>query len=373
MHRLAEMRRLNDAIPVGLALLDREQRFLSVNAKFASISGLMGPEHLRRRPAEVLPEGMAVPIEGAHAEVLGTGRPVLDLPLVAEAPGAVRNERHFLTSCHPAFDGDQRLAGVSLVLQDVTERVRAERARELLVRELNHRVKNTLATVQSIVASTLRQDGQDLPRLSATLTARLMALSRAHDLLTAHAWQATELSEVAHVALAPWMEGMPARVSIAGPEGIQLRPQQAMMVVLALHELATNAIKYGALSGESGQVALRWRMDPAAEGGRTRIAWVESGGPPVVEPPRDRRGFGMRLLERALAADLGARAEVRVAFERAGVEAEIAFDPVVPHPGAEAGLPDGPVLLPRLEERVASVALGGGRELPPPRPPPSFS
>lgn len=322
LHGLSEMRRLHDTIPVGLALLGHDLQFVSVNAKFASIAGILAREHSGRRPSEVLPASLAGPLEEASRAVFGTGRPVLDLPLSAEAPGMVRNERHFLASCHPAFDGEERIAGVSIVLQDVTERVRAEKARELLVRELNHRVKNTLATVQSIASVTLRQTDRDPRRLTAELTARLRALARAHDLLTAHAWEATELSEVARAALAPWLDGMPARLSLGGPPGTLLRPGQAQALVLALHELATNAVKYGALSGPEGRVSLLWQSQAD---GRTVIEWRESGGPAVVEPPRESRGFGTRLLERALASDLGSGAEVRLDFAPAGLQARISF------------------------------------------------
>ncbi|WP_135465675.1 sensor histidine kinase [Crenalkalicoccus roseus] len=351
LHGLAEARRLHDTIPVGLALTDRELRFISVNAKFASVTGIRAQEHLRRRPAEVLPAAIAEALEEALREVIGTGQPVIELPLSAEAPGALRNERHFLASCHPALDGEQRITGISIVLQDVTERVRAERARELLMRELNHRVKNMLATVQAIALVTLRQSAADPARLSAELEARLLALARAHDLLTAHAWEPTDLAAVVRAALAPWLETMPARLGIEGPRGVLLRPSQAQAVVLALHELATNAVKYGALSNQEGRVELRWRCGPD---GRTEMEWRESGGPPVRPPRPDRRGFGMRLLERGLASDLGTGAEVRLAFAPEGLRAWVRFPSGgaargrAPPGGAEPGAPPpprGPALL----------------------------
>lgn len=350
LHRLAELRRLHDAIPVGLALLDRERRFLSVNAKFASVSGLMAAEHIGRTPGEMLPAGIALPVEEAHGTVLATAHPMIERPITAEAPGAVRNERHFLASCHPAFDNGRRVAGVSVVLQDVTERVRAERTRELLVRELNHRVKNTLATVQSIVAVTLRQAGPFPSRFANDLGARLIALARAHDLLTARAWETTDLSEVAQAALAPWLHSFPGRIAIEGPAGVLLRPAQAQAVVLALHELATNAVKYGALSGVEGRVALAWRIEEAGSGRRALLHWDESGGPPVVEPPRARRGFGSRLLERGLAADLGPNAAVQLEFAPGGLQARIAFEgqsPALQGVGAAPGGEPAPAA-PRL-------------------------
>ncbi|MBV1799631.1 HWE histidine kinase domain-containing protein [Siccirubricoccus sp. G192] len=322
LRTLSELKRLHDTIPVGLALLGRDRHFLSVNAKLAAVAGISGAEHIGRCPSDVLPPGIAEPIEDAHRRVLATGRPVMELPLSGEAPGTVRNTRHFLASCHPVQDGEGRNTGVSIVLQDVTERIRAEKGRELLVRELNHRVKNTLATVQSIANATLRRTGANPQRLSADLGARLRALARAHDLLTTHAWEAADLAEIARAALAPWLDGMPARLMIDGPSGVFLRPRQAQAVVLALHELATNAAKHGALSREAGCASLRWRTE---SDGQTIMEWVETGGPAVVEPPHEKRGFGTRLLERALVSDLGSGTEVRLVFAPEGLRAHVAF------------------------------------------------
>jgi PAS domain S-box-containing protein len=322
LRNLSELRGLHDTIPVGLALLDRDLRFLSVNTKLAGVAGVPGTDHIGRRPSDVLPSSIAAPIEDAHGRVLATGRPVIEVPLSGEAPGAVRNTRHLLASCHPVRDGEGRIAGVSMVLQDVTERVRAEKGRELLVRELNHRVKNTLTTVQSIVSITLRRAGTNSQRLNAELGARLQTLACAHDLLTAHAWGITDLADVAHAALNPWLDGMSTRVIINGSPGVLLRPAQAQAVVLALHELATNAMKHGALSQDEGRVSLQWRTEAS---GLTTMEWVETGGPVVVEPPVEKRGFGTRLLERALASDLGAGTEVRLAFAPEGLQARVSF------------------------------------------------
>jgi two-component sensor histidine kinase len=183
-------------------------------------------------------------------------------------------------------------------------------------------VKNTLATVQSIANATLRRAGANPQHLGADLGARLQALARAHDLLTTHAWEATDLAEIAHAALAPWLDGMPARLTINGPSGVFLRPRQAQAVVLALHELATNAVKHGALSCESGSASLRWHTQ---SDGQTTMEWVETGGPAVVEPPNEKRGFGTRLLERALVSDLGSGTEVRLVFAPEGLRAHICF------------------------------------------------
>ncbi|HYF07885.1 MAG TPA: PAS domain-containing protein [Acetobacteraceae bacterium] len=318
---LAELRAVYDSVPVGLALVDKDMKFLNINARVAAISGLPTGAHIGRTAREVLPPGLAEPVESAQRLVLETGRPVLDVSCSGDTPGAVRNIRHWLASCHPVFNADGQITGVSSVLHDVTDRVRAEHSRELLLRELNHRVKNTLATVQSIAAQTLRGAAGDPRRFGQDFVARLQALARAHDLLTAHAWEDADFAEVVPAALAPWM-GEGRRVATEGPNGLMLRPAQAQAVMLALHELATNAAKHGALSRPEGQVRATWTATPE---GTVLFEWVESGGPTVTVPTPERRGFGTRLLERALAQDLGQDANVTLRFELRGLRAQIRF------------------------------------------------
>ena len=201
------------------------------------------------------------------------------------------------------------------VQTDITARKRDETRRRLLVNELNHRVKNTLATIQSIVAQTLRTAANP-EAAGAQLENRLMALSRAHDVLTREVWEGARLSEIVDEAVRPYApEG---RCVTRGPN-IWLSPAQALALAMALHELAVNAAKYGALTGDRGQVDIRWRRLPRRlqgaarerDGGvRTlRLTWTETGGPLVAPPTR--RGFGARLLERGLPRDLGGDVQLR--------------------------------------------------------------
>ena len=322
---VAELRAVYDSVPVGLALVDRNLKFLSINARVAAISGMPTGAHIGRTAREVMPPGLAEPLETAQRKVMETGRPVLDVSCSGDTPGAVRNTRHWLASCHPVNNTEGQVAGVSAVLHDVTDRVRAEHSRELLLRELNHRVKNTLATVQSIAAQTLRGSAGDPRRFGQDFVARLQALARAHDLLTAHAWEEADFAQVVPAALGPWL-GEGRRVVVDGPSGLMLRPAQAQAVVLALHELATNAAKHGALSRPEGTVRANWTVN---EDGLVLFDWVESGGPPVFAPTPERRGFGTRLLERALAADLGQDAAVTLRFESRGLRAQIRFRAVL--------------------------------------------
>ncbi len=318
---LAELRAICDTIPVGLALLDGANRVLSANHRLAGFAGLPAEILLGRSAGDVLPPPLAEAVELAQAQVLREGRPVVDVPVAVEAPGSLRHTRHLLLSCHPVRNASGRIEAVSVTIQDVTERARAEAGRELLVRELNHRVKNCLATVQTLAQQTMRHTGDDIVAFERKLGERIRALARAHDLLTAHEWSETELMAVARAALAPWLED--PRLEVAGGPEVLLRPAQAQALVLAFHELATNAAKHGALTRENGRVRLRWDQEPDGE---VLLHWAESGGPRVAPVPV-RRGFGTRLLEQALRHDLGAGARPEITFDPAGLRAAIRFRP----------------------------------------------
>ncbi|MGE7416691.1 sensor histidine kinase [Methylobacterium tarhaniae] len=207
-------------------------------------------------------------------------------------------------------DAGGRARRVIGIHQEVTERKRAEEHLRLLVHELNHRVKNTLATVQSIAMQSLRGlDGPAVASAKTAFEARLIALARVHDVLTRESWEGAELAEVVKDALAP-LDGPGERFAVGGP-ALRLPPRIALSIAMALHELATNAVKYGALSVPGGQVALSWSV---AEG-RLALRWQERGGPPVVPPTRT--GFGSRLIERSLARELDGT--VSLSFPREGV------------------------------------------------------
>jgi PAS domain S-box-containing protein len=195
------------------------------------------------------------------------------------------------------------MAGVSI---DVTDRKRAEEHRTLLAEELNHRVKNSMATMQSIAHQTLR-NAASLEDAHRTLDARLQSLATAHDVLTRESWVGAPLGEIADRAFQPFRGGPKQRFLVDGPE-IWLPPRLTLAFTMALHELATNAAKYGALSNDQGRVIVRWVVTDDSRGGRLALRWEEVGGPPVVIPLR--RGFGSRLIERALAAEMSGTARI---------------------------------------------------------------
>ncbi|WP_051329284.1 sensor histidine kinase [Geminicoccus roseus] len=213
----------------------------------------------------------------------------------------LRGERRSMETHGAALAlADGRLAQLA-VSRDVTARKRAFEHQQFLINELNHRVKNTLAIVQGLAQQSFR----DLPRdLREGFSGRLGALAVAHDLLTREQWQGAALQDVVHGVLAGHGGWDPARLRTEGPN-LAVAPQRAVSLAMALHELCTNAIKYGALSNRTGQVDLCW----AVEADRLlRLRWEERGGPPVGEPAR--RGFGTRMIEHGLARELGGSASI---------------------------------------------------------------
>lgn len=191
---------------------------------------------------------------------------------------------------------------VALLRAALAREVAAREAERLLKLELHHRVKNTLAVVQSLAHQTFR-DTADVTTARDHFDARLSALAGAHDLLVDSAWRPVTLDDLAAQALAPFRPTDPARLVLDGPS-VHVRSEVAVALVLCLHELATNATKYGALSGRQGQVRLTWTVDERGQPARLALTWRETGGP--APQPGLREGFGTRLLARAVTAQTGA-------------------------------------------------------------------
>jgi PAS domain S-box-containing protein len=199
--------------------------------------------------------------------------------------------------CSALLDGRNRLLSVNVQILDVTERKRAEETQRLLIGELNHRVKNTLASVQAIAAQTLRHSSGPSD-FAPTFIGRIHALARAHSLLSTSTWQGASLAELIDSQIDIGAVDL-AQLDIAGPP-IELAPELALHLALILHELVTNAHKYGALSVPEGRVTLGWQLEER----QLAIDWTESGGPMVASPSR--QGFGTALIERSLRAEGGA-------------------------------------------------------------------
>lgn len=222
-----------------------------------------------------------------------------------------------LTRAVPIMDAQGEVKEWFAAATDVTVRKAHEEHQKLLIDELNHRVKNTLAVVQSMATQTLR-NSSDTEQARALLDARLMALSKAHDTLTRENWEGAPLISVATEAIAGCAGPLVGRFAIGGPD-VWLPPKHALALAMALHELCTNAMKYGALSNEHGTVDVVWDLTDGVEAEQLVIRWEEKNGPPVTPPTR--RGFGSRLVERGLKHDLGG--DVHLGFAPGGVVCSI--------------------------------------------------
>jgi len=247
----------------------------------------------------------------------------------AQNEGRAENERWHMRKDGSRFWGSgwmlplkaDGMPGFLKIMRDETERHQAEQRNQLLIAELNHRVKNTLAVVQVIASETLKGRFAE-KEIRDALNSRLIALARSHDILTQESWEGASLTELLRKSLAPFMQGesLEDRVALDGRD-IRLSPTCALSLSMGFHELATNAAKYGALSVPKGRIEVHWTEVPSENGRNVQLTWQERNGPPVLPPKR--KGFGSRLLERALPYQMKGTAQLNYAHD--GLLFEISF------------------------------------------------
>ncbi len=286
-------------VPSGKIVWNREEEAL-----FGLPPGSFGGDLADWRK-QVLPEDLE-PMEARMSAAMAAREPTLSFEFRIRRPdGAVRWVEGAARFVYLPDGTPYRMVGTNM---DVTDRKMAEQRQRLLINELNHRVKNTLAIVQGIAWQSFRHSGA--PRSAVeSFEGRLAALAAAHDVLTRQSWEAAPIASIVAGAFAPHHAG-DGRLTAEGP-ALDLEPKAAVALSLAMHELATNAVKYGALSTDAGRVEVRW----TAVGPKLELTWREIGGPPVSAPLH--RGFGARLLEQGLSEELGGR--VRLEFPPQGV------------------------------------------------------
>ncbi|HYZ33104.1 MAG TPA: PAS domain S-box protein [Crenalkalicoccus sp.] len=302
--RLAELETLYRSAPLGLAQLDGELRFVRVNEALAQMNGFSAEAHLGRCVWDLVPD-LRASGEPLVRRVLQTGESLTGIEISGETPAAPGLKRDWLEQFYPVRDPETgEVMGVGLVCEEVTERKRTERTQSLLLRELDHRVKNLFAVISGLVSFTARSAATPRDMAQAVL-GRIGALARAHDLvrpamtgLSANAG-GTTLAELLESLLAPFRPafGQPERLRIGGPP-VRLGQVGAPPVALVLHELATNAAKHGALSGRGGRLEVRWEAGRPGPNAMLRLAWTERAAQPVA-PPRA-HGFGQRLIAQSV-------------------------------------------------------------------------
>lgn len=295
---------------IGIVEVDAEGRFLRVNEAICSITGSSREELLGSRLyVQTHPGDRDVDRDLYRRQVAG------EIGFYSIEKRFLRKDGRMIwiavrSSTVRDIDGSF-LYGVRVV-QDVTDRKEAEARQKLLIDELNHRVKNTLATVQSLATQTAR--GTDSPvAFRQAFEGRLIALSQAHDQLTRRHWKSADLHDIVTGATAPYLTRSRDQVALEG-EPLTVTPRVALTLALAMHELSTNAAKYGALSVPEGRIAIRWHVQRGTAP-ILRIEWRERGGPEVRAPSK--LGFGSRFIEGSVAAELQGKA--RLDFDAAGL------------------------------------------------------
>ena len=349
------LRRLFQQAPGFMCVLrGPDHRFELVNDAYLQ---LIGHRDVVGKPLlEALPELVGQGFVELLDRVYRTGEAFVGRALrfmVQRTPGAPLEESFTDFVYQPILDEDGRASGIFVEGSDVTDRARAHDQQRLLIAELNHRVKNTLATIQSIAAQTLRSTPSP-EEFRRSFEARLVALSHTHDVLTKTHWQGADLRRLLCAELDPYGE---SRIRLHGTD-ILLPPGAALALGLVFHKLATNAAKYGALSAEAGRVSVRWKATSGPTGCHLVLDWTETGGPPVAAPGR--RGFGSRLIERSLG---GGGGEAHLDFRPEGVAARlrVRLGDAPPNPAARQG--DGPAVEYVFSKKKGTQAAASAKAL----------
>src|SRR5262249_43777530 len=278
---------------------DRDLRYTSIsNPMF----GRDVKEIIGRTDTDIIPAENQAAIVALKRAALDTAQPQDGEVRVSES-GTVR---WYDLHVEPLHDLTGRMIGLSCAAVDITGRKEGEAHLRLLMRELTHRSKNLLAVIQAMARQTARHSGSTDSFLE-QFSARLQALARSHDLLVQEEWHGASLGELIRSQLAPYLDRSGSQIAMDGP-AVTLRPEAAQSLGLALHELAVNAVRYGALSTPSGRISVTWTWEAQRDPPAVEILWTEIGGPQVVIPVQ--RGFGSLVVERNLARALEAGVEL---------------------------------------------------------------
>jgi two-component system CheB/CheR fusion protein len=298
--RSHEIETLYKTAPVGMAMVDRNRRFLKINRHFADITG-HSIEDLVGRPLQDMAPRLFERMDAPITEVFEEGSEIINL----EATVRLNEDgaRDFLIDFY-AYQENGRTTAVGVVLKDISELRRLETELRRLMDELQHRVKNTLATVASIVNQTVGTNS-DRTELVDTLKRRVGALAATHNLLTLRDWRDASLEDILEAELTPFDHK--ERVKRSGPL-VRLPPKHALTMTMTLHELATNAAKYGALAHDDGLLSIDWMVSDDGSGRRLTLNWTETG-PPRFSPSQAKESFGTRLIKSAVVHDLQGRSE----------------------------------------------------------------
>lgn len=299
---LTQLRALLEQAPGFVAVLGtREHRFVMANAAYRKLVG--GRDLIGKTVGEALPEIIAQGFVDTLDRVFATGEPYFgdrEEVMMQTSPDGELEQMFLEFIFQPIFNESGAVQGIFIQGHDATEEVQAEDHQRLLVNELNHRVKNTLAVVQGLAQQSFRSVECDSSL--EVFGARLAALASAHNLLTERHWETADLGSVVRRTLDATIADDDPRVSISGPK-LAIMPQPAVALAMVVHELATNAIKYGSLSTEEGRISIEWDAAVTHDGTKVSFLWKERNGPKVEKPVT--RGFGSRLIQRGFGVGQG--------------------------------------------------------------------
>ncbi|MEF2073857.1 HWE histidine kinase domain-containing protein [Consotaella aegiceratis] len=313
----AEFRRLFQQAPGLIAITQGpEHRFSFANDSFRRLLG--DREVINATIRQVLPEiegqGLIEMLDAVHEAA--AAQPSFGLPLVLGLPGEATRQIFVELSLSPVRDHSGNISGVLLQGADRTDAIRFERRQRLLIDELNHRVKNTLATVQAIARQSFRS-AKAPETAKAAFEARIIALSRAHNLLSGRHWEAAELTQLLEQELSVFAAD---RFDLNGPE-IDLNPKAAIALAMVFHELATNAAKYGAFASDDGELLVEWTQFPDETGDILALRWIETGAP--KKPKSLKGGFGAMMLARIVEGELSGRLAIELQPDGINCQVEV--------------------------------------------------
>lgn len=298
----ADLQNLFESTRVGTIFLDRAMVIRSFNPSVGEVFNILPSD--RGRPITDLSSRLIMPELGADIRLVLDGGASIERR-VANASG----DAHFLVRVAPYLDGDKKPQGVVATFANITAVATAEAHQRVLIDELNHRVKNMLMVAISMLEQTSKNT--DSVHFREVFSGRLHAMARSYQLLSQENWTDVSIGELLRQEVAPF--GL-ERVEFAGTD-VQLKPRRALSLGMILHELVTNAAKYGALSNSHGRVVVAWKTDQED----LHLSWVEQGGPEVATPTH--RGLGMKLVEREAVAGLAGGS--KIPFEPAGLQVDL--------------------------------------------------
>jgi len=309
---------------------DRELRYTSISNPFL---GFEIDEIIGRTDADLIPARSRELLVNLKREAIATGEPK-DRELQIDN-GA--NARLFDFHIEPLRGREKEIVGLSCAVVDITARKDNEEHLRLVMRELTHRSKNLLAIIQALARQTARY-ADSIDGFLNQFTARVQALSRSHDILVQEGWHGAYLADLLRSQIGPYVDQEKPQASWEGPP-VRLRPEAAQSLGLALHELASNAAKYGALSAPTGRVSVQWTMLAGPNNDGIEIVWAEQGGPPVGVPQK--HGFGSLVIERNLPRSLESEVELRFLAEGARCRIKIPGKHIFSPPIRPASEPRG--------------------------------